>query len=278
MNVSKLLVFDLGTDSKVTTDGSGIAGTIVVSLTGSIHCTNSWHPVTQVKYYDTSNNEIKNNNNLSDLFKVGNTIDGLGFFTSNFNGGATQQITHVVTSAVNALSTLGGNIGTQLIGDGVSLGNSGGVSGFLDSLNGLFTKATNVFGNTNLSTTTASTNKTGGVGSIVATLVSMLNTIGVDTEPFSEAYQASMIQMNGKIDEMNQYGKNLMAGNGVNESNLLPAKITTDSKGNTVITMTTLQQVSRLLMLSGLVNSYISGWTSGIGDALDTVFTGNLTT
>ncbi len=54
----------------------------------------------------------------------------------------------------------------------------------------------------------------------------MLNTIGVDTEPFSEAYQASMIQMNGKIDEMNQYGKNLMAGNGVNESNLLPAKIT----------------------------------------------------
>ncbi len=89
---------------------------------------------------------------LSDLFKVGNTIDGLGFFTSNFNGGATQQITNLVTSAVNALSTLGGNIGTQLIGDGVSLGNSGGVSGFLDSLNGLFTKATNVFGNTNLST------------------------------------------------------------------------------------------------------------------------------
>ncbi len=54
---------DLGTDSKVTTDGSGIAGTIgSVSLTGVDSLYKQLAPGDTVKYYDTSNNEIKNNN------------------------------------------------------------------------------------------------------------------------------------------------------------------------------------------------------------------------
>ncbi len=39
--------------------------------------------------------------------------------------------------------------------------------------------------------------------------------------------------------------------------------------------MTTPTGFSTANAILNMVNSYISGWTSGIGDALDTVFTGN---
>ncbi|GAX04417.1 hypothetical protein IWT140_02055 [Secundilactobacillus pentosiphilus] len=276
---------DLGKDSTVTTDGGGILGFGGATLDGvqpiyaAIAPNNS-----TIRYTYTDENGVHDVDSkyYKDLFKPGNTISGLGIYMANMNGGVIQQLTGFVTNAVTDISTLAGNIGTKLIGNGQSLINSKGlnIASVTQALNDLFSSAQEL-SNVSGEGTTAIDNYSGpGVSSIVATLVQILGAVGVDTEPFSEAYQASMSLINANIKEMNRYGDALMATTaddgtkGVNEEMLMPATIGDDGKGNQVISMKTPAGFSTWNAILNMVNSYITGWTAGIGKALDGVFTG----
>ncbi|MCH5463039.1 LPXTG cell wall anchor domain-containing protein [Lactobacillus sp. LC28-10] len=201
---------------------------------------------------------------------------------ANMNGGVVKQLTGFVTNAVTEISTLAGNIGTKLIGNGQSLINSQGlnIASVTQALNSLLSSAQEL-SNVDASDKQALENYSGpGVSSIVATLVQILGAVGVNTEPFNEAYQASMAMTNANIKEMNRYGDALMkttaddGTKGVNEEMLMPATIGDDGKGNQVISMKTPAGFSTWNAILNMVNSYITGWTAGIGKALDGVFTG----
>lgn len=233
--------------------------------------------------YGTSSADASN-------YTVGTKIDGEAVYTAVMNGDWMKTLVSSVTSAISDASQLGGDFGQVLIGSGDSLISDSlrtTISNIVDKLENpgigsvtigadLLTASSDAveFVSDLADYADPTSGKSLGASNLVATLVDLLTALGVDTTDFNELYSAEIAQINAQIDDLNAFGDQLMA-EGAKESLLMPATIETDTNGNTIISVLSTESLSTAGAITNMFNSYISGWTTGIGNALDAVFTGN---
>ncbi|WP_054700387.1 hypothetical protein [Secundilactobacillus odoratitofui] len=239
--------------------------------------------VFQIVNADYGNQDTTGNiaNNTHPEYAVGQQIDGQAVYTAVMNGDWMKKIVEAVTTGLSQASDISGDIGTFLIGNGKSLlpsSLSSSVQSIIQNPLSAVTAGPGILAS--IASLPSQFNvdsiKNIGASGVVATLVDLLNMLGVDTTDFNTVYQAQIKQINDSITDMNAFGDKLM-NEGVKESLLMPAEIKTDSAGNDIISVLSDENLSTANGITNMVNSYLTGWTEGIGNALDAVFTGNQT-
>ena len=110
-----------------------------------------------------------------------------------------------------------------------------------------------------------------GVSDIIATLVNLLNVLQPNlADGFNKAYQAQLDQLKTDVNDMNKFGDQLMS-EGAKETQLVEATVNNDG----TISVYTPSSLSTAMAITNMFKNYITGWTEGIGNGLDAVFTGN---
>ncbi|WP_461240498.1 immunoglobulin-like domain-containing protein [Paucilactobacillus sp. N302-9] len=170
-------------------------------------------------------------------YAVGTQLDNVAVYTTTLNKDVMQSITSFVTQGISRISTVLGQGGSALIN---------------------------------------------GVGTIVDGLVGITGIAQIDTNGFSAVYKAELQHIIDQIDQLNNYGDTLMA-NGVAATSLVDVNSETQTFTDKTTGLTTQGTVFTAnsedgvaTSIANMIKSYVSGWSTGIADALDAVFAGNV--